>query len=163
MTMMENKVRSVIHVEPGAGETLDVLGDIATFKVAGAMSGGSLILAEIVTQPGGGPPGLHAHPTEEAFYILEGEFEVSGLGEGGEPYTSRAVAGSVVYVPSGAAHNFRNVGATSGRLLVMYTSPELEMMARELSTIGSEMAPDPNQVMGVLVKHGIQFVGSAHV
>jgi oxalate decarboxylase/phosphoglucose isomerase-like protein (cupin superfamily) len=162
MTMTQDKGRTVLHIAPEAGEVIDVLGDVATFKLPGAVSGGSLILAEIVTQPGGGPPGLHAHPTEEAFYVLEGEFEVSGIGDDGEPFTARARAGSVVYVPSEAAHNFRNVGDTPGRLLVIYTSPELERMARTLAQLPTDAPPEPATVMGILTRHGIRFVEPAH-
>ncbi len=141
---------------------VEVLGDTATFKVPESVSGGSLILAEIVTQPGGGPPSLHGHPTEEAFYVLEGEFEVSGLDQDGEQFGARAVAGSVVYVPPGAAHNFRNVASGPGRLLVMYTSPELERMARELANLPVDAPPDRTRVMKILSRHGIRFVEPAH-
>jgi quercetin dioxygenase-like cupin family protein len=158
MTTTEPRVRSAIHVEPGAGEALDVLGDIATFKVPAAASGGSLIMAEIVTQPGGGPPGLHTHPTEEAFYVLDGEFEVSGIGDDGKPFTARATPGSVIYVPPDAAHTFRNAGDGPGRLLVIYTSPELERMARELAGLPAGLPPQPATLMDILARHGIQFV-----
>jgi quercetin dioxygenase-like cupin family protein len=161
MTTTEPRVRSAIHVEPGAGEKLDVLGDIAMFKVPATASGGSLIMAEIVTQPGGGPPGLHTHPTEEAFYVLDGEFEVSGIGDDGKPFTARASRGSVIYVPPDAAHTFRNAGDQPGRLLVTYTSPELERMARELAELPTNLPPDPATIMGILTNHGIRFVHPA--
>jgi mannose-6-phosphate isomerase-like protein (cupin superfamily) len=112
---------------------------------------------------GGGPPGLHTHPPEEAFFVLEGEYEVGGMGEDGQEFTVRATPGSVFYVPPGAPHNFKNVGATPGRLLIIYTSSAMERFPRELAAVAADAKPgeppDPARVMAVLAKHGVAFVG----
>lgn len=96
--------------------------------------------------------------TEEAFSVLEGEFEVSGIGDDGEPFTARTSRGGVIYVPPDAAHTFRNAGDDPGRLLVTYTSPELERMARELADLPTDVPPDPATLMDILARHGIRFV-----
>jgi quercetin dioxygenase-like cupin family protein len=161
MTANDTRASSVVHVGPAAGEVVDVLGDVLTFKLPGAATGGSLILGEIVVQPGGGPPGLHTHPPDEAFYVLAGEFEVSGVGADGQPFAERATPGSVIYVPPGAPHTFKNVGATPGRLLAVYTAPTMERAARELAALGADGAlPDPAEVMAVLERYEFAFVGS---
>jgi quercetin dioxygenase-like cupin family protein len=53
----------------------------------------------------------HHHPEEEVWHILEGEVEISILGE-----TRRAGPGFVGIVPPGAPHSVRAI--TSGRAIV---------------------------------------------
>ena len=126
------------------------------------MTGGAVVLSVLVVAPGGGPPMLHTHPPLEAFYVLEGEFEVNGLRADG-PFAARATPGSAIYVPPGAAHNFKNVGSTTGRLLVVYTAPVLEAFAKDLAAAANSAPagrPDPEALMPVLAKHDVEFVGS---
>jgi quercetin dioxygenase-like cupin family protein len=59
-------------------------------------------------------PALHRHPGgDEAFYVLEGEYEIRCGGDTfvGEP-------GSFVFVPRGASHGY-TVGPNGGRVLVV--------------------------------------------
>jgi quercetin dioxygenase-like cupin family protein len=162
MTEHRGEATRVVYVAPAEGEIVDVMGDVATFKLTSEVTGGTLILAEVATPPGGGPAALHTHPPREAFYVLEGEYEISGMGEDGS-FTIRATPGSVVYVPPGAPHNFKNVGATTGRLLIVYNSPVMEAFPRELAVAtaghGPDNPPDPAKLMPVFTKFDIAFVG----
>jgi quercetin dioxygenase-like cupin family protein len=60
--------------------------------------------------------GQHTHPGEEIIYVLEGalEYEV----EGKPPVTLKA--GDVLFIPAGAVHSARNVGAVAGSELATY-------------------------------------------
>ena len=156
-----NEPAAVVHAAPGDGEVVDVLGEVLTFKLGSAATGGALSLAEVASPPGGGPPALHTHPPLEAFYVLEGEFEFSGVGPDG-PFAVRANPGSAVFVPPGAPHNYKNVGAAAGRMLVVFTSPAAEAFQKELAATAADPAagpPDPARLMPVLAKHGVAFVG----
>ena len=83
----------------------------ATLATA-AETGGSLGVVEMTTLPGAGPP-VHIHRrTDEAFYVLEGEYVIT-LGE----QVATIGPGGFVFIPRGAPHAFKNVGAAPGRLL----------------------------------------------
>lgn len=60
----------------------------------------------------GGHTALHSHPWEHEVYVLEGSGVVLA---GGETY--KVEAGTVVYVPPGEPHQFRNDGRSPLRML----------------------------------------------
>src|ERR687893_2971495 len=87
----------------GDGERIWIVGDTMTLKATGETTGGSLMVLENVTAPGGGPP-PHVHTREDEFwYVVDGTFEiriddeVHTLGPGG-----------FAFAPRGTVHNFRN-------------------------------------------------------
>ncbi len=56
------------------------------------------------------------HREDEAFYVIEGEYEFLLGGE-----ALKAEAGSLLYVPKGTLHTHTSVGAGAGRMLVTQT------------------------------------------
>jgi mannose-6-phosphate isomerase-like protein (cupin superfamily) len=114
----EEKVEtSVTHVAAGeGGESLWVFGELVTCKITSIRTGGAYSLFEVVTPLGGGPPPHVQHREDEAFYVLEGEYEF--LIEG---HNISAEAGSLVYVPKGKLHVHKNVDVQPGRMLVSQT------------------------------------------
>lgn len=68
----------------------------------------------------GGRTSLHAHAEEHEFYFIEGEPAIVD-GDGNE---TRLASGDVVYVAPYEAHQLRNAGATTMR--VVCTIPLLE-------------------------------------
>ncbi len=109
--------KEVTHVPPGGGaRSLWVMGVLVTLKVPGRKTGGAYALFEVTTQPGEGPPPHVHHREDEAFYVIEGEYEFL---VGGEPL--RAETGSLLYVPKGTLHTHTNVGEGAGRMLVTQT------------------------------------------
>src|SRR3712207_2731996 len=102
---MGNEGGGATHVPPDEGRRLWVVDELMTFKATGEDTGGAYLLTDSVVPPQGGPP-PHVHNREdEAFWVLEGELEVS-VGESG----FRAGAGSFVHLPRGVPHSFRNSG-----------------------------------------------------
>lgn len=98
---------------PGSGQVVGVLGAHSTFKVLSAQTGGAYAVLEQEVPAGRGPP-LHVHRHEtEIFYILEGQFEVT---IGGQKVP--AAVGALVVGPRDIPHTFRNVGTTTGKLLL---------------------------------------------
>jgi predicted ATPase len=60
----------------GDGERIWIVGDTMTLKATGDSTGGSVVLLENLTAPGGGPP-PHVHTREDEFwYVLDGTFEI---------------------------------------------------------------------------------------
>jgi mannose-6-phosphate isomerase-like protein (cupin superfamily) len=93
-----------------------LLGMLIKFKAVAEETGGEYSLFEATVPPQvGAPPHIH-HQEPEAFYVLEGVFEII-KGDG----VVRASAGDCVHVPKGVAHGFMNVGQEPARLLAILT------------------------------------------
>jgi quercetin dioxygenase-like cupin family protein len=125
-------------VAPGEGERIWIVGDTMTFKATGESTGGSLVLIENLTAPGGGPP-PHIHTSEDEFFcVLDGTFEIRigdemhALGPGG-----------FAYVPRGTVHNFRNTAETPSRILVGFTPGGIEGFFREAGRPATDDGPAP--------------------
>ncbi len=112
----ETMERGFAHVAPGEGRTLWVLGELVSYKVTSDQTGGAYSLFEVATKPGSGAPPHVQHRQDEAFYVLEGDYEFLVEGR-----TITAGAGSLIYVPKGNLHVYRNVGEGTGRMLVSQT------------------------------------------
>jgi mannose-6-phosphate isomerase-like protein (cupin superfamily) len=107
MSSPEAPRRSATYVPPDGGQAVWLVGDTYTVKLAGEQTGGVFSLAEAIVPAGGGPP-PHIHDDEdEAFVVLAGELLLEA-----DERTLPAPAGTVLYVPKGTRHGFRNVGAT---------------------------------------------------
>ncbi|MBN8293612.1 cupin domain-containing protein [Rhodobacter sp. NTK016B] len=90
-----------------------LLGNILHFHKFSHETNGTYCLVEARVAPGAGAP-PNRHPgEEEAFVVLEGQFEFL-LGD----RTIRVTGGDSVTIPSGALHAFTNVGDTPGRLMI---------------------------------------------
>jgi quercetin dioxygenase-like cupin family protein len=127
------------HGEPaGAGERIWIVGDTLTFKATADTTGGALTAIECEAAPRGGPP-PHIHDNEdEAFYVLEGEFEIL-LGD----ELVHAGPGDFAFVPRGTVHRFANIGDTPGRILILFTPGGLEGFFRAAGTPATGDGPAP--------------------
>ena len=122
----------------GDGERRWIVGDTMTLKATGETTGGSLVLLENVTAPGGGPPPhLHDHE-DEFFYVLDGTFEIR-IGDAVHALGPSAVA----FVPRGTVHNFRNTADTPSRILVGFTPGGLEGFFRAAGRPAEDDGPAP--------------------
>jgi len=101
-------------------EQFMVLGILITFLVPKSATNGKYAIWEETVPPLAGPP-PHTHSDEEVFYVLEGEFEFMLNGA-----LIPATAGSVIHIPSGDLHNYRNTGNQRGKLLTVCTPGLLE-------------------------------------
>ncbi len=117
-TEEEETERDILQVPPGEGsKSLWVLGELMTYKITSYQTGGAYSLFEVVTHPEEDGPPLHVqHREDEAFWVLEGEYEFVIEGR-----TMRVGAGSLIYVPRGNLHAHKNMREEPGRLLVSLT------------------------------------------
>ena len=113
---METTASRTTRIAPGEGRSLRVFGELVTCKVTAEQTGGAYSLFEVVSPPRVAPRPHVQHLEDECLYVIEGDFEF--VGEGG---TFLAGPGSVIYVPKGNLHAYRNAGEAAGRLLVTQT------------------------------------------
>jgi mannose-6-phosphate isomerase-like protein (cupin superfamily) len=159
----EHKIEmGVAHVAPGEGsKSVHVFGELVTCKITSYQTGGAYSLFEVVTQPGGGPPPHVQHREDEAFYVLEGEYEFHV-----EDRTLAADEGSLIYVPRGNLHAHDNVGKELGRMLVSQTPGGLherffEEIGEKTSDTSrpllSEKLPDMERIAKIAAEYGIEM------
>jgi quercetin dioxygenase-like cupin family protein len=147
-------------VAAGEGERIWIVADTMTLKATGEGTGGSLVLLENLTAPGGGPP-PHFHAREdEFFYVVDGSFEIR-IGD-----ELHAVGpGGFAYVPRGTVHNFRNTAETPSRILVGFTPGGIEGFFRESGRPATDDGPAPPvdedeiaRTMAAAPKYGVEAV-----
>jgi quercetin dioxygenase-like cupin family protein len=142
-----------IALGPEGGKLLDVLGDIVTVKITGEDTDGAYTIIHTVSPPQGGPP-LHIHHREdEAFYVLEGEFEIQ-CGEN----KIQAVPGSFVFAPREIPHSFRNINSGPSKVLILATPAGIEKFFEELSELAKQGPPDIEKVKEIAQRYEIELI-----
>jgi quercetin dioxygenase-like cupin family protein len=150
MVRMTSDGQGVIR-GPGEGQLVIWPNGTRFFFQAAAEDTGGVLSVGTSTLPPAGAASPHVHEqNEETFYVLEGEITV-GLGD----RTSRAPAGSFVFVPRGVVHSLRNEGSTPATLLVIITPAGMERMFEELGHVFSTGGgpPDPAAIAAVRRKY----------
>jgi quercetin dioxygenase-like cupin family protein len=122
-------------------------------KVSAQDTGGEYCLVESVSPPFSGPP-LHSHVYEELFQVTEGEF----LFElGGQQMT--AGPGDVVRIPGGAPHVFQNIGAGTGRMLVLVRPAGIEDYFADLHALGVQPGAGIAEFRAAAERNGVTLLG----
>ena len=135
---MEVNDPRALHVTEGEGKKLWVANELMTFKASGEDTGGAYSLTGSVVPPGGGPPPHLHHREDEAFWVLEGDLEVTAGGP-----TFGAGAGSFVHLPKGIPHAYRNVGAGPERFLTLMVPAGVEGVFEEVGKPGRDLSSPP--------------------
>lgn len=106
-----------------------VAGDRYTFLTTAADTEGAYAVIDSLVPAGNGPP-PHVHEREdEAFYVIEGDFEFNVGGE-----VKRVSKGEFLFAPRGVPHNFRNAGTTEGKMILTITPGGFENFFAEVGT-----------------------------
>jgi mannose-6-phosphate isomerase-like protein (cupin superfamily) len=117
----------------GEGKGFPLPGARIVFKVWGERKPGNHDVAEFTAEPGFRGPQPHIHRVhEELFYVLEGEFDFLVGDE-----VARVGPGSLVNVPAGVIHDFRNVGSTPARWLGIHCPGFLVHYFEEIAALVS--------------------------
>ena len=118
-------------------------------KVGPHVGSSRLGLLESEVPAGGGFP-AHIHDGyEEAFYVISGDLEYLIRGA-----WQSAGVGSVVFVPAGQPHGFRNRGTAPARHLAIAAPADAMTMIEQLVAAG------PADQAGVLARFNSRFVAS---
>jgi mannose-6-phosphate isomerase-like protein (cupin superfamily) len=145
---------AAMAVRPEEGRVLRAFGEEVTVYLGGAETEGRFTSFVEVTPPSGGPPPHYHEAEEEWFFPLEGrvEFFLDGTWE-------EVPLGTVVFVPRGTVHTFRNCGDGPLKMLI-HTSPAgfetfFERCAQEFA---KPDPPDMDRIVQISAEHGIHFV-----
>ncbi|HRV95790.1 MAG TPA: cupin domain-containing protein [Anaerolineae bacterium] len=144
-----------------------VINEVMTIRLSGQATGNKFAVVESLTPPGNGVPLLHTHPQQETFHILEGRYEIYGQDEAGHKVATPAPAGSIVHVPGGVPHGFRNVGDTVGKVMMTFEpAGNMERFFEEIGIPVEDKAhpptpagpPDMEALLKVCAKYNIYFM-----
>ena len=149
---------SMRHIKSGEGETLWFAGAHQTVKHPGAWTDGGFSLVEVVVPRGRATP-LHRDPSDETFYLLEGDMLFHADGVNHDVH-----AGDTVSIAKGVAHAFIATSDTA-RFLVLNTPGTHDSYFRD----GGEPAtthdlrdappPDLERIQASNQKHGVEMLG----
>jgi quercetin dioxygenase-like cupin family protein len=153
-TLLETKeaIMTPKYLQPGAGESIQLLGEPRIFKVTPAENGGSYLQFEAVHAPGAVVPPHFHYEEDEAFYVLAGQFEFI-LGE--TRFT--ATAGAYAFAPRHTVHAFTNTGQEEGRILITVTpGAQHEGFMREMGELTRRLGKQPEmaEVIPIALKYG---------
>ena len=144
----------------GAGQAAWVVGDHYTIKASGKDTGGAFALIEVLVPPQSGPP-PHRHSREdEAFYVLEGEFEVHI-----DDQRVTAGPGTWVTLAKGSLHHFKNISPATAKMLILATPAGLDQFFLEAGREATDTSPesgaatpkDTERLLAVAPKYGIEI------
>ena len=145
-------------IAAGEGETIWFAGAHQTIKHPGDWSEGKFSLVEVSVPRGRATP-LHRDPSDETFYILEGDvlFHVDG--------TERlAGPGDTISLRQGVPHAFV-VSSDVARFLVLNTPGTHDRYFRDggepatHQNFGDAPAPDYGRIEASNAKHGVEMLG----
>jgi mannose-6-phosphate isomerase-like protein (cupin superfamily) len=153
------------QIQPGEDKSFWVGTSLVTCKAESVIIHGYYSLLELIDQPQNGPPMHVHHRDDEAYYILEGQYEIY---RANEPPT-KAAPGSFIYFPKGVAHTYKNVGKGPGRMLVVNTRAGLERFVEEVGQSATDTSsppihagtPDFGKMIEIAQKYDIEIIGSA--
>lgn len=130
--------RTATITKADENQTIAVVGDLYTFLATGEDTDGRYALWETIVLPGGGPPPHLHRREEEGFYVLEGEvaFYVEGQRQVAGP-------GTLLNLPVGVAHAFKNESDQPAKMLVWIAPSGLEKMFQEVGQIVSDRSASP--------------------
>jgi quercetin dioxygenase-like cupin family protein len=109
---VEEPARRALVLLPDQGRAYRMGAMTALFKADGDETRRQYSISEWWLEPDTAGPGAHAHPEDDAFYVLEGTMSFLIDGEWID-----CPKGSFVLAPAGATHDFQNRGATRAGVL----------------------------------------------
>ena len=154
---------AVKQVRTSEGPAYWISDTLITCKALSEFTGGRYSLFEVWDAPGSGPL-MHAHYREdEAYYILEGEYEIRYQ----DAPSLRVGPGDYVYVPKGTFHEYRSLGKERGRQLVLTSPGGMEHFFAELGQLAMDRInpppppvdpPDLDRILAIGRKYEIEMI-----
>ena len=133
--------RDPVVLGPGEGRAYPMGPISAIFKADGAETEHGYSISEWWLEPHTKGPGAHAHPEDDAFYVLSG---IISLLVGDE--WIEACAGSFVLVPGNVTHDFENRGPQRAGVLNVSAPGAFEHRMPEIARWFAEHPPGDTRV-----------------
>ncbi len=138
------------------GEQIRIFDEEIVVKVAGAETAGAYAIITGSVAPGGGPP-MHAHPGNETFYVLTGEFAFTQRDAHGVS-TLRVGPGAVVHAPGGAPHRFENISPTRSTMLIVVSADSVDFLREMGAAFPPGAEPDMEKVLDINARYHIETI-----
>lgn len=140
------------------GQAFPFLALKVVVEVESAATQGVVSIIRVFVPAGEGPP-PHVHSREDEIHTVvrghyryrHGDMEID------------APAGTIIFMPRGSPHVFRNVGDEPGEHLVQFIPGGLEQMFREVSAAGVQMPRDSAKYDEISAKYGIRNLSRAEL
>ncbi len=139
--------------EAQEGKRLNILGDPFICKAVGEDTTNSWALFEATVLPGSVVPDHRHDGFDEAFYILDGELEMSLEGE-----TMAVSPGYFINIRRGTVHGYRNTSSRAARYLTWAHPAGIEHFYEEISENVKRVPEDLEKVLSIAEKHQIQIM-----
>jgi len=139
-------------IPPGFGRVLAAFGSVTEFKLETEHTGGTFSLALAETPPGVSPPPHVHHSDDELFLILEGEISV--LSRDG---WIAVTPGTVVYLPRGVPHTFRNTGTKPSRHWVLTLPSGFDQFYRQAAELFADGSASPDRLGALARSYGYEI------
>ena len=137
----------------GEGKRLTVTGDPFVCKAVGEDTANGWALFEATVLPGSIVPDHKHDGFDEAFYILDGELEMSVEGE-----KVTASAGYFINIHRGTVHGYRNLRPEAARYLTWTHPAGIEHFYRDIDEQVKKMPDDIEKVVAIAEKHHIDIM-----
>jgi quercetin dioxygenase-like cupin family protein len=137
----------------GQGKPLNITGDPFICKVVGQETANGWALFEATVLPGSIVPDHKHDGFDEAFYILEGELEMSVEGE-----KVTAAQGYFINIRRGAIHGYQNKRSEAARYLTWTHPAGIEHFYEEISEKVKVLPEDLGKVLAIAEKHQIEII-----
>ena len=146
-------------IPPGAANSIAAFGSTIQFHLAGPDTNGAFCLGLATTPPGVAPP-LHVHANDDELFIVAAGDMSFYTPDGWHDVTT----GTVVFVPRGVPHTFRNRGSTPSQHWVL-TAPSgfEEFYARSAEVFANPGPPDFAAIGRTATGFGYTIMGPAPV
>jgi mannose-6-phosphate isomerase-like protein (cupin superfamily) len=142
-------------IAPGEGRHLDLDNFEAVVLATAAETSNAFTLLEAQGEPPGFGPPLHIHrDAAEAFYVLEGEYEMYV-----DDRRQLCPSGTFVYVPRGIAHTFKVVSAGSGKKLMIFSPAAMVGFFEELAEAKYAGTATVELLDAIAARHHMDVVG----
>jgi mannose-6-phosphate isomerase-like protein (cupin superfamily) len=142
-------------LRPGQGRLLDMGTFEAVVLASGAQTDQAFSLLQTQGEPPDFGPPMHVHhDAAEAFFVLEGEYQMFLEGR-----QELCPAGTFVYVPKGTAHTFRVVSPGPGRKLNIFSPAAMVGFFEELASAEASGGATPELVDEIAARHQMEVVG----
>ena len=151
---MTTQIEPRITRSPDA-DTIRPFGIEIKVMIAAAQTAGtcSVLIAEL--KPGDGPPPHLHRDHDEYFFVLESTISLVVNGK-----ESSAGPSTLVFVPRGTTHSFKNIGASTARLLEWTVPGENEPYFRAVYDMEVHGGFDPKRFAEINEQFGTEFIGS---